>query len=270
MTKKGTEFEGHEVVSLFEKGLSFTKELLAENERLRFRLASLEAELDAGRRLTRSVEAGGVLDALRQQVIELEAERARLMTSYAEVEGRNRDYLQRYAEIEAEHADLAKLYIASYQLHASLSFREVIQVVSEIIINLVGVAAFTLYVYDSDSERLEPLVAEGHDAGSMPPIELAEPVVGRAAQTRERYIRAGPAASGPVAVIPLSTMESLVGVIVIEALLVQKSWLGHDDLELFTLLGGHAATAMASALMREQASPEARMVSASKARELLR
>jgi hypothetical protein len=271
ITKKGPELERHEeFLSLFEKGLSFTKELLAENERLRFRVAGLDAELDAGRRLMRGVEGLEALDALRQQVVELEAERARLVISYAEVEGQNRDYLKRYAEIEAEHSDLAKLYIASYQLHASLSFREVVQVVSEIIINLVGVAAFTLYVYDTGSERLEPLVAEGHDTASMSSIELGDPVVGRAAQTRERYVRDGPDAPGPVAVIPLSTMESLVGAIVVEELLVQKPWLGHDDLELFNLLGVHAATAMASALLREQAPPEARAMSAATARELLR
>lgn len=261
---------GHEeFVSLFEKGLSFTKEILAENERLRFRIASLEAEVDVSRRHGRDVDGDAMVSALRRQVSELEAERSRLLSSFQEVETLNRDYMQRYSEIEAEHNNLANLYIASYQLHSTLSFREVVQVVSEIVINLVGVQSFTLYLFDSSSERLEPLVAEGHDVKERAGVTLQDPVIGAAARTKERYVRDPSSSAGPVAVIPLATVESLVGAIVIEKLLVQKDGLSPVDFELFNLLGVHAATALASALMREQAGADARSTSVQRARELL-
>lgn len=268
--RKGPDPVGHEdIVSLFEKGLSFTKELLADNERLRFRVASLEAEVDAPRRHGRDVDGDPMVSALRRQVSELEAERSRLLSSFQEVETSNRDYMQRYSEIEAEHNNLANLYIASYQLHSTLSFREVTQVVSEIVINLVGVASFTLYLFDTDTERLEPLLTEGHDVSERSGVELSEPVIGAAARTKERYVRAASLTTGPVAVIPMSTVESLVGAIVVERLLVQKDGLTAVDFELFNLLGVHAATALASALMREQAGAEARVISVARARELL-
>jgi hypothetical protein len=60
-----------------------------------------------------------------------------------------------------------------------------------------------------------------------------------------------------------------VGAIVIERLLVQKDGLSAVDYELFNLLGVHAATALASALMREEAGDAARVISVARARELL-
>jgi len=269
-TKTGPDPVGHEeFVSLFEKGLSFTKEILAENERLRFRVASLEAEVDVTRRHGRDVDGDAMVAALRRQVSELEVERSRLLSSFQEVENLNRDYMQRYSEIESEHNNLANLYIASYQLHSTLSFREVVQVVSEIVINLIGVANFTLYLFDTTSEQLEPLVAEGHDVGERSAVGLEESIIGHAARTKERYVREPGATKGPIAVIPLATVESLVGAIVIERLLVQKEGLSPVDFELFNLLGVHAATALASALMREEAGNDARVISITRARELI-
>ena len=75
--RKGPDPAGHEeFVSLFEKALSFTKDILAENERLRFRVASLEAEADVTRRIGGAVDGDEIVAALRRQVSELEAEDA--------------------------------------------------------------------------------------------------------------------------------------------------------------------------------------------------
>ncbi len=269
MSTKKPEAEGHEeFVNLFEKGLSFTKEILAENERLRFRMASLEAEADVSRRHGSSPSGDAVVEALKRQVSELEAERSRLLRSFQEVETLNLDYQKRYTEIESEHNNLANLYIASYQLHSTLSFREVVQVVSEIVINLVGVARFALYLFDGKSELLEPIASEGVELSALKPIDLKDPVVGKAARTKERYVRES-GSDGPVAVVPLATVESLIGAIVIDKLLVQKSELSPVDYELFNLLGVHAATALSSALLREQAGPDTQVLQVSRARALL-
>jgi hypothetical protein len=51
----------------------------------------------------------------------------------------------------------------------------------------------------------------------------------------------------PLAVIPLKIKDSVIGVISINKLLFQKTAFTTMDYELFTLLAGHAATAIFSA-----------------------
>ena len=51
----------------------------------------------------------------------------------------------------------------------------------------------------------------------------------------------------PLAVIPLKIGENVIGVISINKLLTQKTAFTSMDYELFTLLAGHAATALFSA-----------------------
>jgi hypothetical protein len=48
----------------------------------------------------------------------------------------------------------------------------------------------------------------------------------------------------PLAVVPLKIKDSVIGVISINKLLVQKTAFTTMDYELFTLLAGHAATAI--------------------------
>lgn len=255
-SKKPIEEEGrsHEdFLALFKRGLKFTEELLAENEKLRFRVASVEAELDTLRRHG-PADGEGILRELRQKVRELEDEKARLMSSYKEVETLNRDYQVRYAEIEEEHNNLANLYIASYQLHSTMTFREVVQVINEIAINLIGVSRFTMYLLDAPTGTLHAIATEGYDLATAAPVKLGQGVVGTAALKRERHIAetAAARADGPLAVIPLATLDQLVGAIVIEGLLVQKEGFTAVDNELFNLLSVHAATALLSGLLRDQ------------------
>ena len=219
---------------LFRRGLKFTEELLAENEKLRYRLANLENELDGARR------GGGddsTLRELREKVRELEIEKARLLSSYTEVESANRDYQTRYAEIEEEHNNLANLYIASYQLHSTMCFKDVVQVINEIVINLVGVSSFTMYLLDVPSGVLHPIAGEG--------------VIGKALAGRQRHV-AESLTTAPLAVVPLATADSQVGAIVIDRLLVQKEGFTAVDNELFNLLSVHAATALLAGLLRDQ------------------
>lgn len=240
-----------EFVNLFKKGLKFTEELLAENEKLRFRVASLEAESETLKRTQSGPQGDAHVEALKRQLQELEQERAALLRRYAEVETENRDYQARYAEIEEEHNNLANLYIASYQLHSSLSFADVVQVVSEIVINLVGVSRFALYVHDTATKTLHPLFTEGHDE-PPPVVTMGEGPVGKAVRDRQRLIQ-----DDGKAVIPLATLEEVVGAIVIDKLLVQKQGFSAVDHELFTLLGAHAATALLSALLRDRMGDDA-------------
>jgi len=84
-------------------------------------------------------------------------------------------------------------------------------------------------------------------------VALGEGLIGKAASTGESYFADNVARREPVpfleplAVIPLKIKESVIGVISINKLLVQKTAFTTMDHELFTLLAGHAATAIFSA-----------------------
>jgi hypothetical protein len=260
---------GDEYLNLFRRGLQFTEELLADNERLRFRVASLEATASPDGERTSVAEGNPELAELQRRVRDLEAERARLSARYQEVEALNRDYQSRYVEIESEHNNLANLYIASYQLHSTLSFREVTQVLAEIIINLIGVARFAIYLFDGASNLLVPIAGDGVNIAALSVIKLGEGPIGRATANRTRQVSSEPQSGDPVAVIPLATLEGLIGTIVIDELLVQKTSLQPIDHELFNLLGAHAATALLSALLRDRAGPTGGTIDVKRAKALL-
>ncbi|HET7746430.1 MAG TPA: GAF domain-containing protein, partial [Vicinamibacteria bacterium] len=84
-------------------------------------------------------------------------------------------------------------------------------------------------------------------------LALGDGVIGNAAKTGENHFAESVAYreptpfDRPIAVIPLKIKESVIGVISINKLLVQKTQFTAMDYELFTLLAGHAATAIFSA-----------------------
>src|SRR6185436_2080895 len=164
-------------LELFNKGKEFTEELLRENQRLRYRMAALEAES-----ATRSSDE---IQRLRAEISQLSEENRRLASRFREVEEENKDFANRYIEIEEQNNNLANLYVASYQLHSTLDFREVIQIVQEIIINLIGAEAFAILLLDEKTNELKAIAFEGEDV--MPGIDqistrLGDGVLGQVAK----------------------------------------------------------------------------------------
>ena len=133
--KKGYSSRGEEFLQVFKKGAEFTQELMKENERLRYRILELE-ELQR----TSGREAGDTDESRRllQRIDDLEREKGEILDRIGQIEQENQDFATRYVEIEQENNNLANLYIASYQLHSTLDFKEVLQIITEIIINLIG------------------------------------------------------------------------------------------------------------------------------------
>jgi hypothetical protein len=239
-TRKGQDF-----LQIVAKAKEFTEELLKENERLRFKVASLET---AGGK----VGSDERLQELLRRVRDLEEKLAEVQARYKKVEEENKEFADRYIEIEEQNNNLANLYVASYQLHSTLDYKEVIRIVQEIVINLIGAEVFHLFMVSEKSAQLELESSEGQTPG-RPLIPLGEGPIGRAAQSGENYFaesvaRREPAPyEEPIAVIPLKIKETVIGVISINKLLFQKTAFTTMDYELFTLLAGHAATAIFSA-----------------------
>jgi putative methionine-R-sulfoxide reductase with GAF domain len=227
--------KGQEFFGMLAQSKEFTEELLKENERLRFKIASLEKA-----------------DGLALRVRELEERLAATETRYREVEAENKEFADRYIEIETQNNNLANLYVASYQLHSTLDYKEVIRIVQEIVINLIGAEAFHLFMVSEKTGRLDLEISEGQQA-PITTIPMGEGVIGDAARTGENYFADEVAHSEPtpfdqpIAVIPLKIKETVIGVLTINKLLVQKTAFTNMDYELFTLLAGHAATAVFSA-----------------------
>ena len=218
-------------LELFNKGKEFTEELLRENQRLRYRLATIEGEVK------------------------------QLEERFHEIEAENKDFAARYVEIEEQNNNLANLYVASYQLHSTLDFREVVQIVEEILINLIGARTFAILLLDEKTNDLQTVASEGDDA--MPGIDkismrLGEGILGTVARSGESYYFSQDPRGGavsidrPLAAVPLKIKDQVIGLIAIYKLLQQKEAFSAVDYELFALLAAHAATAVFASKLYSQ------------------
>ena len=248
-----SEERAEKFLELFNKGKEFTEELLRENQRLRYRLAALETE--HGEATTEEIQR------LRAEIQQLSEENHRIQQRFREVEEENKDFANRYIEIEEQNNNLANLYVASYQLHSTLDFKEVIQIVQEIVINLIGAEAFAILLLDEKTNDLRAIACEGEDVVSG--IEnlsarLGDGILGGVAKTGESYYINQDVEGGrvtlekPLAAVPLKIKEHVIGLIAIYKLLQQKDSFSAVDYELFSLLAAHAATAIFSSKLYSQ------------------
>jgi len=239
--------KSQEFFQMFLKAKEFTEELLKENERLRFKVARLESAGGGA-----ASPGDDRLKELSTRVRELEERLAVTEDRYRKVEDENKEFADRYIEIEEQNNNLANLYVASYQLHSTVDYRDVLRIVQEIVINLIGAEAFHIWMVSEKTGRLELEASEGQEVPTKS-MALGEGTIGKAAKTGENVfaekvaVREPAPFDQPIAVIPLKIKDSVIGVISINKLLVQKTAFTAMDHELFTLLAGHAATAIFSA-----------------------
>jgi transcriptional regulator with GAF, ATPase, and Fis domain len=245
--------KSQEFLQMLSKQKEFIQDLLKENERLRFQVASLQSHTGENRGLEAE------LDHLRKRLEAVEREKRELEAAFQRVEDENKDFAQRYVEVEEQNNNLANLYVASYQLHSTLDFQEVVQIVMEIIINLIGAEVFSIMLLDEKTNELGTIAHEGYDESQVfTSIRIGEGIVGQVAKSGEPYYinQAGTGYSvdfeHPIACIPLKIKENVIGVINIGKLLVQKDAFTAVDYELFSLLAAHAATAVFSSKLYSQ------------------
>lgn len=247
------ESRAEKFLELFNKGKEFTEELIRENQKLRYRIAALETEHPS--------LSHEELSRLREQVALLTEENRQIAERFRQVEEENKDFAGRYIEIEEQNNNLANLYVASYQLHSTLDFKEVIQIVQEIVINLVGAEAFAILLLDEKTNDLQTIAWEGDDV--MPGVDrisvrLGDGILGQVAKTGDSYYinheleSASVSIERPLAAVPLKIKEHVIGLIVIYKLLQQKDAFSAVDYELFSLLAAHAATAIFSSKLYSQ------------------
>jgi len=221
-----------DLVDVLHQTAKTTEQLLKENAELRAQIGAMAPPATAG------------------------AEGPDLQARFQALEKENREFATRYVEIEEENNNLANLYVASYQLHSTLDFREVLRIITEISINLIGAETFAIYLLDDKTQSLSAVAAEGVEREELPKISVGAGLIGKVVESGENHFpdlnAAGDVQEGPLdfqlpqICIPLKIKDRVIGVIALYRFLKQKTRLASVDYELFTLLAGHAATALFS------------------------
>lgn len=209
------------------------------------RASSLATSLQAAKAASRAVAAPGQpqgqpqpqMEELTRRLADLESDRSELST--------------RLAEFEQQTGRLMNLYVATYQLHATLDPQEVQSTIGEIAVNLLGAERYALLFWKNEGNRCEIALSQGleHDtsgvfqsgfyAGGDPAVD---------ATLADGVLRIGPLeGSEALAVVPLTVQGATVGALVLLKLFDHKEKLRPDDRDLLDLLAAHAASALFAA-----------------------
>jgi nitrate/nitrite-specific signal transduction histidine kinase len=177
------------------------------------------------------------LDELHARLADLESDRTQLSMS-----------LQ---ENEQQTGRLMNLYVATYQLHATLDPVEVQSTIAEITINLLGAERFALLFWKRDDSECEITLGQGLEddpsglftggkySGGDPALD---------ATLTDGVLRIGPLeGSNLLATVPLTVQGTTVGALAILKLFDHKPTLRIEDRELLDLLAAHAASALFAA-----------------------
>jgi transcriptional regulator with GAF, ATPase, and Fis domain len=247
--------ERDEVLQSFSRGARFTEHFVAEYSRLRDRVLELEGQNE---QLRAQLAADDAVARLLTKVENLEDERRELLRRTEIAERAQDQFDERFGEVEGEFSSLANLFVASNQLHASLTPRGVVRRIKEILAQLVGAECYAMFMAASDGETLVPIASEGIPGDRLLPVAMNGTRIGNVVQGGKAAIDEDRDASkadfdAPVVVVPLAVDDTTVGAIVVYATLEQKSRFTHTDFELFKLLGQHAAAALVGAALFEQA-----------------
>ncbi len=241
------------VQQFFRKGAQLTEELLEENEHLRRLHLQLESENASLR--TQLASDHAMRDLLRK-IKQLEKEKQDLLSHIHEAEMQSTRYGARFHEMEEELSKLANVYVASYQLHSTLDLQLVVKHLKELLQQLVGAQRYAVYMADPARKALMLVASENVDEKKSARISLGgddTSVAERVFLTGKAQINEGPleraSERSPAAVLPMHFDDRVVGVIVIHTVFPQKPAFGPVDFELFKMLGAHAASAVAGALL---------------------
>ena len=237
------------IQQFFRKGAQFTEELLRENERVRDRMVEIEAE---NRKLRAHLASDEAIRDLLRKIEDLENEKMDLASRSARAEAVQDNFSAQYAEVENELAHFANLYVATSQLHTARSVRGVLRALKELLAQLLGAAAFAIYLLSDDGNDLVAVTSEGVEAEAVARLSVTHGAIGRAFADGEVAIRfegemTEASIDKPVVIIPLHMDGRILGAIAIFGTLPQKTEFVYIDRELFKLLGAQAAPALINA-----------------------
>jgi uncharacterized coiled-coil protein SlyX len=214
-------------------------------------VAELRATLERVGELARVVEANLRETSARVESSSADERVQELEQRLATAESDVKELASRLVDSEHQGGRLMNLYVATYQLHATLEPAEVQATIAEIAINLLGAEQFVLLLRKDDAPGYEIALLEGVYDGPAAPYDGdsymgGDPMVD--ATLRDGVLRLGPTAeSQALAAVPLRVQNDIVGALVLNKLLDHKPILRAEDRDLLDLLSAHAASAMFAA-----------------------
>jgi len=220
----------------------YMKALIQENERLRALVNDLEEQRKKD----------------EQRLGRVDSERAKLAERIEQIEVESQALLDQFREVERQNSDLASLYVASFRLHETIERSEVIAVIEEIIVNLIGSEELAIFELDADTGKFTLIDSLGIDPTDLQRVRLNDSRIEETSEALQEVVRTGQryvvnSVDGAVvdessrltACIPLVLDDKLIGAIAVFRLLEQKeSRFAPLDFELFDLLATHAASAL--------------------------
>lgn len=218
-----------------------SSDLLAELQ------ASIERAVELARQLQLAEAQAQGADRDPGSVVRL----AELERRLADVTSDRDELSLRLGEHEQQIGRLMNLYVATYQLHATLDPAEVQATIAEIAINLLGAERFVLLFWKGDGTECEIALQQGMEDDVSEMYRAGRYTGGDAAvdaTLSDGVLRIGPIdGSEALAVVPLTVQGATVGALVLLKLFGHKAQLRSDDRELLDLLAAHAASALFAA-----------------------
>jgi nitrate/nitrite-specific signal transduction histidine kinase len=183
------------------------------------------------------------------QVVELEHRLRQLETE-------NRTLSELCGQLQEQNDAISNLYVAKHRLHASFDAAEVMRIVRDIMVELVGGKEFAIYLLDPRQKMLRR-VTGGGTAKQPETVALGDGHLGKAASVgRPFYLEAGGgrqrSPETPLAVIPLRSDSESIGIIAIWQLLPHKKGFTPVDHQLLELVAEHAPAALKSAHLHQK------------------
>ncbi len=218
-------------------------------EELSSEVIRLETEKEALENLLAERSISSLTKVNQELIQHLAAVEERLI----KVERENRDFAGMCVEVQEQSAAITSLYVASQRLHATLAPPEVMKIIKEILVELVGAEEFGILLLEEEKKRLQLFAGEGVEARfPKESLPVGEGVVGEVTVSGKPFFfepktQAEHKVGLPLAAIPLNIKGRPVGVIVVYKLLSQKAGFTSTDMQILELLATDAATALVSA-----------------------
>lgn len=236
----------------------YIRELLDANAALRRLNASLESAIAELRQERVQLKEESL--KLRELLEETRMERRELDRRLARVEDENHEFSSRYVAVEEQNNNLVNLYVATNQLHSTLDRDEILTILQEIVINLVGSEEFVIYTRDNVTGKFSVAAAFGMTEDQAPDATESNGLA-QAARKGELWVGDDNTQDNdPLACVPLRLGDRVLGLIAVFGLLAQKNQFEPVDYELFNLLASQAATALYASSMHATLHPEAETV----------
>ena len=256
----------------------YTQGLLRENEKLRAMATALESDkrrlelevIEARvvlqqkedlRRAAESFEAARMetlmqLEKARHDCDNANLELERLRSRFEDVEHENEKYVTQYHQIEIQSSNLSNLYVASYQLHASVELEAVLRTIQEIVVNLIGSEEVAIFEFNDAAREFRLASSFGVEESRLKSFKAGSGPIGSRLLSGEVFVNDHVSGGEDklTACVPLRIGDRVTGAILVFRLLEHKQELQPVDHELFELLSIHASTALYCANLHEAAS----------------